>query len=90
MLSGDAPGRVYRHARRGARSDVVELFALLHDRWRHRRDGLIEMEVTVQTGWDADRLDLGRVGIVPRPERLCIAQARDPVLFERAHRRSVR
>jgi len=48
------------------------------------------MEVTVQTGWDADRLDLGRVGIVPRPDKLCTAQARDPVLLERAYRRSVR
>jgi uncharacterized protein len=38
----------------------------------------------VQTCWDADRLDLGRVGIIPRPDRLCTEEARDPVLFERA------
>lgn len=35
-------------------------------------------------------LGLGRVGIVPRPDRLCTEEARDPVLFERAYRRSVR
>jgi len=114
----------------GARSDVVELFALLHDSQRHHdgldrkhgargaaftlqlnsellrldrlglemltyavrhhSDGLIEADVTVQTCWDADRLDLGRVGIVPRPDRLCTEQARDPVLLDRAYRRSVR
>ena len=114
----------------GARLDVVELFALLHDSQRHHdgldrkhgmrgadftlqldsellrldrpghemltyavrhhSDGLIEADVTVQTCWDADRLDLGRVGIVPRPERLCTEQARDPVLLDLAYRRSVR
>ena len=114
----------------GARADVVELFAILHDSQRfsdgrdrehgaraadftlqlsrellrldragldmlayavrHHSDGLIEADVTVQTCWDADRLDLGRVGITPRPDRLCAEEARDPALFERAYRRSVR
>jgi uncharacterized protein len=35
-------------------------------------------DVTVQTCWDADRLDLGRVGITPSPGRLCTAAARRP------------
>jgi uncharacterized protein len=114
----------------GAREDVVELFAFLHESRRvsdgrdrehgaraadftlqlnsellkldraglemlayavrYHSDGLIEADVTVQTCWDADRLDLGRVGITPRPDRLCTEEARDPVLFERAYRRSVR
>jgi uncharacterized protein len=56
---------------------------------RDQNAGLTAAEVTVQTCWDADRLDLGRVGIIPRPDRLCIEEARDPVLFERAYRRSV-
>ena len=43
---------------------------------RHHSDGLIEADVTVQTCWDADRLDLGRVGIRPDPERLCTAVAK--------------
>jgi uncharacterized protein len=46
--------------------------------------------VTVQTCWDADRLDLGRVGIRPLAERLCTDAARDPVLIEWAYQRSVR
>jgi uncharacterized protein len=57
---------------------------------RRHSDGLTEADVTVQTCWDADRLDLGRVGIVPGPDRLCTEQARDPLLLDRAYRRSVR
>jgi uncharacterized protein len=47
-------------------------------------------DVTVQTCWDADRLDLGRVGIRPLAERLCTDAARDPVLIEWAYQRSIR
>ncbi|MFO0915070.1 MAG: hypothetical protein U0795_19070 [Pirellulales bacterium] len=35
-------------------------------------------DVTIQTCWDADRLDLGRVGIRPHPSRLCTDVARRP------------
>ena len=35
-------------------------------------------DITVQTCWDADRLDLGRVGMTPIPSRLCTEAARDP------------
>ncbi|MFZ4534916.1 hypothetical protein [Propionivibrio sp.] len=35
-------------------------------------------DLTVQTCWDADRLDLGRVGIEPLPERLSTPEAKDP------------
>jgi uncharacterized protein len=34
--------------------------------------------ITIQTCWDADRLDLGRVGITPHPSRLCTAVAKRP------------
>lgn len=50
--------------------------------------GLIEADVTVQTCWDADRLDLGRVGIRPNPRLLCTAAARDPETIEWAYRHS--
>ena len=54
-------------------------------------DGLVEAEhVTVLTCWDADRLDLGRVGIQPRLTKLCTPAARDPVMMEFAYRQSVR
>ena len=44
---------------------------------RHHSGGMIDADVTVQACWDADRLDLGRVGIVPDPARLCTGVARD-------------
>src|SRR5512134_2068752 len=42
--------------------DEAELLALA---CRHHSDGLRDADVTVQTCWDADRLDLGRVGKRP-------------------------
>jgi uncharacterized protein len=35
-------------------------------------------DVTIQTCWDSDRLDLGRVGITPHPSRLCTEIAKRP------------
>jgi uncharacterized protein len=95
----------------GARIDVVELFAVLHDSCRinegiddgHGRrgaelakklrgtafeldeedfgllmeacklhtEGHLDGNITLQTCWDSDRLDLGRVGIIPQTEKLC-------------------
>jgi uncharacterized protein len=46
-------------------------------------------EVTICTCWDADRLDLGRVGITPRADYLCTEPARDPAFMRWAHERSV-
>lgn len=54
----------------------------------HHSDGLREAEVTVQVCWDADRLDLGRVGHMPDPERLCTPAARNAKLIEWAYKRS--
>jgi uncharacterized protein len=47
-------------------------------------DGLLNAEVTVQTCWDSDRLDLGRVGIEPNPHYLCTEAARHPVNLNKA------
>ena len=54
----------------------------------HHTQGLTEADVTAQTCWDADRLDLGRVGIRPNPRLLCTAAAREPAMIEWAYRRS--
>src|SRR5258706_12110524 len=114
----------------GAKTEVVELFAFLHDSrrvndyddpdhgnraarfvemlagrlfeldqadledlltaCRGHTDGLSDGSITVLTCWDADRLDLGRVGIKPSPHRLCTDAARDPVILEWAYKRSIR
>ena len=52
-------------------------------------EGYMDAAVTVQTCWDADRLDRGRVRIQPNPEYLCTAAAKDPAILEWAYRRSV-
>jgi uncharacterized protein len=51
-------------------------------------DGLTEAHVTVQTCWDADRLDLGRIGVRPNPRYLCTPAAKEPAMIEWAFRRS--
>ena len=51
--------------------------------------GETEADPIVQVCWDADRLDLGRVGIIPDPERLCTAYAKNPDTIRRALNRSL-
>lgn len=127
--------RVYENGLRlasetGARQDVVQLFAVLHDACRkndsydcehgpraakytrklrgnffeldeagmdlletairEHTSGKIHADVTVNTCWDSDRLDLGRVGITPAADKLCTLTARDPKMIEWAEQRSRR
>ena len=51
-------------------------------------EGWIEAEATVMVCWDADRLDLARVGIDPHPDYLCTALARRRDTIEEAVMRS--
>ena len=53
-------------------------------------DGTVEDDHTVATCWDADRLDLLRVGIRPSPHRLCTEAARDPATLAWANDRARR
>ncbi len=55
----------------------------------HHTEGLLEAHVTVQTCWDADRLDLGRVGIRPKVEFLCTEAARESETLQWAWTRSL-
>ena len=55
----------------------------------HHTDGVLHDDPPVGTCWDADRLDLGRVGIRPRPELLCTVAARVPAEIEAATKRAV-
>lgn len=63
-------------------------FDLLYYACEAHTDGLTEADLVVQVCWDADRLDLLRVGIAPTPERLCTAAARDPSVVAWASRRA--
>ncbi|MFL6546620.1 MAG: hypothetical protein ACJ8LM_15770 [Candidatus Udaeobacter sp.] len=40
-------------------------------------EGVGHDDPTIATCWDADRLDLGRVGIVPDPKRMCTEFGRE-------------
>lgn len=73
------------------RDNLVHLddarFEQLYEACRLHTDGLTAADRTLQTCWDADRLDLGRVGILPKPSRLCTDAARQ--LLPWAHPRAV-
>jgi uncharacterized protein len=51
-------------------------FRLLHRACAGHTHERTHPDMTIQTCWDADRLDLGRVGITPHPSRLCTEAAR--------------
>ena len=59
-------------------------FALLIAAMEGHTSGRRHDDVTVCTCWDADRLDLARVGITPDPARLCTDAACDPETILRA------
>jgi uncharacterized protein len=48
-----------------------DAFELLHYACVWHTDGTAHDDITIATCWDADRLDLGRVGIRPNPKRMC-------------------
>ncbi len=55
-----------------ARMDLLGFALAEHDR------GLTSADATVGACWDADRLNLWRVGIEPRPDRLSTREAKRP------------
>lgn len=65
-----------------------EAFELLRFACEFHTNGLTEADITVQTCWDADRLDLGRVGISPDPHRLCTDAAKEASMIDWAYRQS--
>ncbi|NBV87434.1 MAG: hypothetical protein EBS01_14485 [Verrucomicrobia bacterium] len=90
-------GRDHGHGQRGGdlartlRGSLVHLddaqFTLFYEACRLHTDGHTDADPTVQACWDADRLDLGRVGIKPAPHRLCTDAARS--LLPWAHERAI-
>jgi uncharacterized protein len=63
-------------------------FDLLYRACAGHTEGETEADITIQTCWDADRLDLGRVGIVPAPQKLCTASAKTPNILKWADGRA--
>ena len=54
-----------------------EEFDLLYEACAAHTDGETEADITIQTCWDADRLDLGRVGVYPESSKLCTRAAKN-------------
>jgi uncharacterized protein len=63
-------------------------FHLLHRACAGHTHEQTHPDVTVQTCWDADRLDLGRVGITPHPSQLCTEVAKRPEMIRWAEGRA--
>lgn len=76
---------------RSLRDSLIHLddarFDLLFEACRLHTEGQTTADPTLAACWDADRLDLGRVGITPEPELLCTDAARK--ILDWAHRRSI-
>ncbi|MEA4906702.1 MAG: hypothetical protein GYA17_16310 [Chloroflexi bacterium] len=77
--------RAARYAR-SLRGDLIHLddaaFELLYQACAGHTNGTTQADVTIQTCWDCDRLDLGRAGITPQPNLLCTAVARQPEILQ--------
>ena len=84
-------GAEYAATLRGEYFDVTdEEFELLYIACRDHTNGCTEADVTIQTCWDADRLDLGRVYITPIANKMCTTAARDPATIAWATKRAER
>ena len=63
-------------------------FSLLHRACEGHTHERTHSDMTIQTCWDADRLDLGRVGVMPHPSRLCTDVAKRPEILKWADGRA--
>ncbi|MCK5070250.1 MAG: hypothetical protein KAR01_06900 [Desulfocapsa sp.] len=89
-----------QHGHRGAelavklRGNYFELsdeeFDLLYQACRLHTNAKTHESITVQTCFDADRLDLGRVGILPKAKYLCTDVAKSEEMILWAHQRSIK
>lgn len=58
---------------------------LLYHACAFHTDGKQSDDITISTCWDADRLDLGRVGITPDPHFLCTEFGKSDEMMVWAH-----
>jgi len=78
-----------RQRRDGAITELSPTeFEQLCEAMRLHSDGHTVSDPAIIACWDADRLDLYRVGIRPLPHRMCTPHARHPATIEAAMRMS--
>ena len=70
------------------RLDTFQL-SLLQEACIGHSDGHTVADPTVMVCWDADRLDLGRVGTYPSAKYLCTALARSQKVIDAAYERTI-
>lgn len=72
--------------------DILQLeppqLALLTEACFYHHKGVTKGPLTVQVCYDADRLDLARVGIIPHPKYLCTNKAKQKKVIDWAVERS--
>jgi uncharacterized protein len=66
-----------------------EQLKLLTTAIHYHSDGYTKEDITICCCWDGDRLDLGRVGERPDPNRLCTEYAKRPDVIETCWQRSL-
>jgi uncharacterized protein len=82
-------GANYAAQLRGRLFDVSDQeFRLLYRACEGHTHERTHPDITVQTCWDSDRLDLGRVGITPHPSKLCTDEARAKEMIQWADGRA--
>ena len=70
-------GAELARAMRGTHFDAADLdFEILMEACRYHTDGRPTSNLTIATCWDADKLDLPRVGIITDPDRMGTAPGR--------------
>ncbi len=80
----------YSKTLRGTFFDLTdEEFDMLYYACEKHTDGLTEADITIQTCWDADRLDLARANIMPKDIFLCTKEAKKQETIEWATKRSL-
>jgi uncharacterized protein len=73
-----ARGAEYAAELRGSEFELDNAdFELLRYACAWHTSGRKHDDATIATCWDADRLDLGRVGIIPDPARMCTKLGRE-------------
>ncbi len=74
---------------RGSSFDLPEnKFQLLYHACVGHTHERTHPDITIQTCWDSDRLDLGRVGITPHPSQLCTEAAKAKKMIQWADGRA--
>ncbi len=82
-------GGKFAQSLRGKVFDLdISRLDLLYYACEYHTEGLTEGDITVQTCWDSDRLDLNRVKIKTDPNKLCTIEAKNPEILEWAGKRA--